>query len=189
MIMFPITRMFLQMTSYSDYETDSESDADEFRDVEKSAEQENEALIPLRGMCRFHMYMASKPAKFGIKLLRLTDVDNSYLLQSYIYVGKNTEGVTLSDVEVKLTKQTKTVLRLAAPISGSNRDIIADICLSSVEFVRELGRRKYTYTEIFKMNKKEVPKQFLPEKSEEVGSSKYGLTDDMTLLSHIPKHI
>ncbi|KAJ8896070.1 hypothetical protein PR048_001412 [Dryococelus australis] len=95
--------------------------------------------------------------------------------------------MTLSDEERKLTKPTQSVLRLAAPMSANKRNITADNWFSSVELVRELGRRKFAYTGTLKKNKREVPKQFLPDKTREVGSSMYGFADDMTLLSHVPK--
>ncbi|KAJ8889936.1 hypothetical protein PR048_009441 [Dryococelus australis] len=113
-----------------------------------------EALIPFRGRCRFRMRIPNKQAKYGIKLMCLTDMHNSYLLNSYIYVGKNSDGVTLSDEERNFTKPTEFVLRLAAAISGSNRNITADISFSSAELVRELRRRKLTYTGTLKKNKR-----------------------------------
>ncbi|KAJ8891189.1 hypothetical protein PR048_010704 [Dryococelus australis] len=99
---------------------------------------------------------------------------------------KNTDGMTLSDQESKFTKPTQSVLRLAAPISGSNCNITADNWFSSIEMVRELKRRKLTYTGTLKKNKREVPKLFLPDKTREVGSPMCGFTDDMTLLLHMP---
>ncbi|KAJ8889993.1 hypothetical protein PR048_009498 [Dryococelus australis] len=132
------------------------------------------------------MYMPNKPAKHGIKLMCLTDAHNSYFLNSYIYVGKNSNEMTLSDEERKFTKPTQSVLRLTAPISGSNRNITADYWFSSAELVREL--RTLTYTGTLKKNKREVPKQFLPDKTREVGSSMYGFTDDMTVVPLLSMH-
>ncbi|KAJ8880323.1 hypothetical protein PR048_016790 [Dryococelus australis] len=128
----------------------------------------DEALIPLRQV----------PFSY---LMSLTDTHNSYLLNSYIYMGKNSDGMTLSDEERKFTQPTQSVLCLVAPISGSNHNITVDNEFSSVE------RRKLPYTGTLKTNKREVLKQFLPDKTREVGSSMYGFTDDMTLLSHVPK--
>lgn len=147
----------------------------------------DEALIPFRGRCLFRMFMPKKPAKYGIKLMCLTDAHNSYLLNSYIYVGKDSDGKTLPDEERKFGKPTQSVVRLAAPIVGTNRNITADNWFSSIELVTELGKRKLTYTGTLKKNKREIPKEFYPDKTREVGSSKYGYTKDMTLLSYVPK--
>ncbi|KAJ8880868.1 hypothetical protein PR048_017340 [Dryococelus australis] len=97
-------------------------------------------------------------------------------------MGKNSGGMALSDEERKFTKPTKSVLCLVAPILGSNHNITADNWFSSVELVRELRRRKLTYTGTLKKNKREVPKQFLPDKTREVGSSMYGFADNMTVV-------
>jgi hypothetical protein len=64
-------------------------------------------LIPFRGRCRFRMYMLSKPAKYGIKVMCLTDAHSSYLYNAYIYVGKDCDGATLSEEEKNLLNQHK----------------------------------------------------------------------------------
>ncbi|KAJ8869937.1 hypothetical protein PR048_028948 [Dryococelus australis] len=138
----------------------------------------DEALIPFRGRCRFRMYIPNKPVKYGIKLMCLTDVHNSSLLNSYIYVGKHSDGMTLSDEERKFNKPTKSVLRLAAPISGQVGQ------RTKKEKTHYAGTSKEK-----KKNKREVPKQILPGETREVGSSTHVFADDMTLLSHVPKNL
>jgi hypothetical protein len=61
----------------------------------------DETLIPFRGQCRFRMYMPSKQAKYGIKIMCLTDVHSSNLYNAYIYVGKDSDGATLSEEKKK----------------------------------------------------------------------------------------
>lgn len=147
----------------------------------------DETLIPFRGRCPFRMYMPNKPARYGIKLICLTDAHNSYLQNAYIYVGKDSDGKSLTIEERKLLKPTQAVLQVAQPIMKTNRNITADNWFSSVELVQELQRRKLTYVGTLKRNKKEVPAEFLPNRTREVGSSLYGFTKDMTLLSFVPK--
>lgn len=147
----------------------------------------DETLIPFRGRCPFRMYMPNKPARYGIKLICLTDAHNSYLQNAYIYVGKDSDGKSLTIEERKLLKPTQAVLQVAQPIMKTNRNITADNWFSSVELVQELQRRKLTYVGTLKRNKKEVPAEFLPNRTREVGCSLYGFTKDMTLLLFVPK--
>jgi len=147
----------------------------------------DETLIPFRGRCRFRMYMPSKPAKYGIKVICLTDAHSSYLYNAYIYVGKDSDGATLSEEEKKFTKPTQAVIRLSKCLYGSNRNITADNWFSSIELAQELLKHKVTYVGTVKSNKREIPLEFLPSRHKEVGSMMYGFTKDLTLLSFVPK--
>lgn len=147
----------------------------------------DETLIPFRGRCPFRMYMPNKPARYGIKLICLTDAHNSYLLNAYIYVGKDSDGKFLTRDEQRLLKPTQAVLQVAQPIIKTNRNITADNWFSSVELVQELQQRKLTYVGTLKKNKKEIPAEFLPNRTKEIGTCLYGFTKDMTLLSFVPK--
>jgi hypothetical protein len=54
----------------------------------------DEMLVSFRGRCKFRMYIPNKPAKYGLKIMALTDSRNHYFLNGYIYVGKNSDGMT-----------------------------------------------------------------------------------------------
>lgn len=146
----------------------------------------DETLIPFRGRCPFRMYMPNKPAKYGIKLICLTDAHNSYLLNAYIYVGKDSDGKSLTKEEQKLLKPTQAVIRVTKPIINTNRNVTGDNWFSSIELVEELQKRKLTYVGTLKKNKKEIPPEFLPNRKKEPGSCIYGFRKNMTLLSFIP---
>lgn len=46
-------------------------------------------LVGFRRKCRFKMYMPSKPCKYGLKILCMTDARNHYFFSNgYIYCGK-----------------------------------------------------------------------------------------------------
>lgn len=147
----------------------------------------DETLIPFRGRCPFRMYMPNKPARYGIKLICLTDAHNSYLLNAYIYVGKDSDGKCLTKEEQKLLKPTQAVIQVTQPIINTNRNVTADNWFSSIELVQELQKRKLTYVGTLKKNKKEIPTEFLPNRTKEAGSCMYGYTKNMTLLSFVPK--
>jgi hypothetical protein len=103
------------------------------------------------------MYIPSKPAKYGIKVMCFTDAHSSYLYNAYIYVGKDIDGATLSDEEKKFTKPTQAVISLSKCFYGSNRNITADNWFSSIELTQELLKHKLTYVGTVKSNEREIP--------------------------------
>lgn len=66
----------------------------------------DEMLIAFRGSCRFRMYMPNKPAKYGIKIMAVTDARTHFLYNAYIYSGKGCYGKGLTASEKKLGKPT-----------------------------------------------------------------------------------
>ncbi|XP_016658230.1 uncharacterized protein LOC107883176 [Acyrthosiphon pisum] len=80
----------------------------------------DEMLVSFRGRCKFKMYIPNKPAKYGLKMMCLTDSRSHYLFNAYIYAGQNTDGITLDHTERKFSKPTQSVLRLSKPIQGTN---------------------------------------------------------------------
>lgn len=131
------------------------------------------------------MYIPKKPAKYGIKIQCIADSATSYLYNAYIYTGKDSDGVVLSDKERKLMKPTQS----CKPIERSNRNITTDKQLSSLELMEELGKRKLTFVGTMKKNKAVIPPEFKSDKRRPVGSALYKFTNDQptTLLSIVPK--
>lgn len=78
----------------------------------------------------------------------------------HIYAGKDSDGIGLTGEDRKMQKPTQSVIRLAKPIFGSNRNITADNYFSSVELVSELKERKLTYVGTLRKNKKTFHKSF-----------------------------
>lgn len=147
----------------------------------------DEMLVGFRGRCRFKMYMPNKPTKYGLKVMMLTDARTGYAFNAYIYSGKGSDGMNLSASQKKAWSiPTQAVMRLAEPIYGTNRNITADNWFSSLQVVEELKKQNLTYVGTLKKNKREVPIQFLG-KTRQPGSSMYGFTKDVTVLSYVPK--
>ncbi|GBP29429.1 PiggyBac transposable element-derived protein 4 [Eumeta japonica] len=143
-------------------------------------------LVSFRGRCRWKKYMPNKPCKYGLEIKCLTDSTTSYLYNAYLYTGKNSDGNGLTDQEKQLLVPTQSVLRLAKPIMGTNRNITADNYFSSIEVCRELKKNGLTYVGTLKKNKREIPPEFLS-KNRQVQSSIYGFTKELTLMSYVPK--
>lgn len=75
----------------------------------------------------------------------LADGKTSYLFNAYIYTGKGSDGIGLSEKETNLSVPTKSLIILCKPIQVSNRNVTADNWFSSVDGVEELEKRKLTY--------------------------------------------
>lgn len=147
----------------------------------------DEMIVPFRGRCKFRVYMPNKPAKYGMKVLCLTDARNNYLFNAYLYGGKNTDGIGLSNEEKKLGIPTQSVIRLVKPIGNTNRNITCDNWFMSMELLRELRNRGLTVLGTLRSNKPEIPTEFLPNRNRAPGSSIFGFTSTETLVSYVPK--
>lgn len=147
----------------------------------------DEMLVAFRGRCKFKMYMPKKPAKYGLKIMCLTDARNGYLLNAYIYLGKGSDGLTLTGEQQRLSKPTQAVLRLISVIERTNRNITADNWFCSIELVNILKDKQLTLVGTLKKNKREIPPEFKASKKRTVESSVFGFTKDMTLVSYVPK--
>ena len=53
----------------------------------------NEQLEAHGGRCSFRMYIASKPAKYGIKVFMLNDADSYYCMNAFPYLGRGSAEV------------------------------------------------------------------------------------------------
>ncbi|XP_060803393.1 piggyBac transposable element-derived protein 4-like [Amyelois transitella] len=147
----------------------------------------DEMLVAFRGCCKFKMFMPKKPAKYGLKIMCITDARNGYLINAYIYLGKDSDGLTLTQEQKRLSKPTQAVLRLIPPIENSNRNVTADNWFSSIELVNVLKEKHLSFVGTLKKNKREIPPEFKPSRARATGSSIFGFTKDITLSSYVPK--
>lgn len=113
-------------------------------------------LVGFRGRCKFKMYMPAKPNKYGLKMQCLADANTHYVLSTYLYTSKGSDGVTLSEDEKKLGIPTQVCLRLCKPILNSNRSITVDNWYSSIELCNVMKEKGLTVVGTLRKNKKEV---------------------------------
>jgi len=52
----------------------------------------DEQLVLFRGTCLFHMFIKSKPGKYGIKLWVAADAKNFYACNMQVHTGKSGEA-------------------------------------------------------------------------------------------------
>lgn len=105
----------------------------------------DEMLCKFRGRCKFRVYMPKKPAKYGLKLMILTDARNSYCYNAYLYTGKGSDGKGLADEYKSCSIPTKSVVRLTECIFHTNRNVTADNWFSSIPLSVLLLKKGLTY--------------------------------------------
>lgn len=143
----------------------------------------DEMLVGFRGRCSFRQYIKSKPRKYGIKIMCLCDSKNHYLLNAFVYVGKESQQQNPE----KLSVPTLGVLRLVQPIVKTNRNITGDNWFSSIELVNKLLQNDLSYVGTVRKNKGEIPHRLLPNRNRMDRSSEFGFTRNLTLVSFVPK--
>lgn len=114
----------------------------------------DEQLYPWRGRCRYRQYMASKPAKYGLKWWLACDSDNYYCWNIQFYCGREEErgpGIPLGE---------QVVLSLTEPLTGSGRNVTCDNFFTSLSLARKLHEREMTLVGTMRTNRRELPVEF-----------------------------
>lgn len=141
----------------------------------------DEMLLAFRGKCSFRVYIPSKPAKYGIKIIAIVDAKTYYILKLEVYTGKQPSGpFAISN------KAFDVVERIVAPISGTNRNVTFDNWFTSYPLMMHLlHQHKLTAVGTVRKNKTQVPEVF-KKTGRKVFSSQFGFQKDVTLVSYAP---
>lgn len=142
----------------------------------------DEQLLGFRGKCPFRMYIPSKPAKYGVKMVMICDNKSKYMLTEVPYLGRDQSrpegGMPLGHYYTKL---------LTESYHNSNRNVTTDNWFTSVSLVQDLyDNCGMTLVGTIRANKKEVPPEMKDTSSRELGSSAFLFTDTLTLVSYVP---
>jgi len=89
-------------------------------------------LLAFRGRCGFRMYIPNKPAKYGLKIMRICDSKSGYMLNAMPYLGKKTKPQDAVALRHYVT------MKLCKPYFGSKRNITGDNWFTSVPLVKDL---------------------------------------------------
>ena len=139
----------------------------------------DEQLVSFRGKCPFRIYMASKPDKYGMKVMMINDSKTFYMLNAIPYVGK-------VNVENNEPVPSYYVRKLSEPIHGSYRNITIDNWFTSIPLSEQmLEQYKLTILGTLRKNKREIPPKFIQKK--DVGTSIFAFDRNKTLVSYTPK--
>lgn len=141
----------------------------------------DEQLLGFRGHCPFRVYIASKPDKYGLKIVTMCDSRTFYMISAIPYIGRENRA----SQEPLASQLVKT---LSTSIHGTNRNITMDNWFTSVPLAEDmLKNHKITITGTLRHNKREIPPSFLPNKQKDVLSSQFAFHEKKTLVSFTPK--
>ena len=137
----------------------------------------DEQLLAFRGRCPFRVYIANKPATYGLKLFMACDVKSKYLLNAIPYLDSHTktptgtlQGEYITRELVKAYHQTKRT------ITTDNRFTSYSLAIAlkeqELELVGTLRKKPY------------VPEEMLEVKDRPVNSSAFIFDDEVTIVSY-----
>ncbi|CAJ1048554.1 piggyBac transposable element-derived protein 4-like [Xyrichtys novacula] len=138
----------------------------------------DEQLVAIRGRCSFRQYMPSKPAKYGLKMWVLCDVETSYALYIQPYLGKASPSARPEKEQGK-----RVVLDLVAGLPRGHTVTTDNF------FTRALGKELLSHGILLlgtlRQHKPEIPMEL--KKIRPQNSSLFGFNDMATVVSYIPK--
>ncbi|CAG4918539.1 unnamed protein product [Colias eurytheme] len=94
----------------------------------------DEMLLGFRGRCVFKMYIPSKPDEYGIKIVMLCDSKTAYMINAFVYLGKDSTPRNVPCAEFF-------TMKLTEPIHGSNRNLT---CFTSIPVANQLLQKQVT---------------------------------------------
>ena len=151
----------------------------------------DEQLLKFRGRVKFKQYIPSKPAKYGLKVWALVDVNTMYTCALKPYVGRQpqTDPQGNENVFYQSTAPFDLVMRIANDFLKCGRNITADNWFTSFPLVQRLTELKTSYVGTVRKNKREIPNELQAFRSRDEFSSKFGFQKLMTLVSYVPKKL
>lgn len=141
----------------------------------------DEQLVAYRGKCPFRQYIPSKPAKYGIKIWWACDSATSFPMSGEVYLGRQPGHDREKGLGAAVVK------RLTKFWMKSGRNIVIDNYFTSVPLAEDLLQMNTTLVGTIRKNKPDIPKEMIDTRGKEEKSSTFGFSDDLTLVSYIPK--
>ena len=99
------------------------------------------------------LFHNNKPDKFGLKFWLAVDVENKYLFNGFLYVGK--DDTRSSDMPVP----TDVVLKLMALLFQWGYNVTCDNYFTSLGLALKLVEKKYSLVGTLRRNRREVPEE------------------------------
>jgi len=120
-----------------------------------------------RGKCLFHLFVKSKPGKYGIKLWVAADAKNFYAC--------NMQVIHWQEWWIREKKQDFRVVKyMVCHTYGTGRGVTSDNFLTSCELANFLQSKNGTVVGTLRKNKPEISALFLSGKQRNVHSSTIG---------------
>ena len=94
----------------------------------------DEQLLAFRGRCVFRVYIANKPAKYGIKIFMACDADSLYCLNAIPYLGKG----SVPPLNPSVNQGQWITTKLVEPFRADGRVICCDNWFTSLNLAKKL---------------------------------------------------
>lgn len=141
----------------------------------------DEQLLGFRGRCGFRMYIANKPAKYGLKLAMACDAESKYMLNAIPYLGKHTSPPSSISLGHHFTKE------LVKSYNNSRRNVTTDNWFTSVPLVCDLmDNCGLTLVGTLRADKPYIPPNMVSRVGRRDGSSAFIFDREMTMVSYKP---
>ncbi|XP_061734550.1 piggyBac transposable element-derived protein 4-like isoform X2 [Nerophis ophidion] len=140
----------------------------------------DEQFIPFRGHCSFKLLIPPKPAKYGLKIWTLCDVETSYAWNMQVHTG-----TPASAAAGEVDQGMRVVLELSDGLEGHT--ITTNNFFTSFPLAAELQKKKMALVGTIRTNKQELPPQLVKIGGRKVLSSKFAFTEKRTLVSYVAK--
>lgn len=141
----------------------------------------DEQLVAFRGRCGFRQYIPSKPAKYGIKIWWCCDSQTCYPLKGDVYLGRQ------PGQQREVGQGARVVKQLVEPWRRSGRNVTADNFFTSIPLAEDLLKDGLTFVGTIRSNKPHIPDSMKANSTRQVQSSLFGFSDQLTLVSYVPK--
>ena len=141
----------------------------------------DEQLVAFRGRCGFRQYIPSKPAKYGIKMWWCCDSQSCYPLKGDVYLGRQ------PGQQREVGQGARVVKQLVEPWRRSGRNVTADHFFTSIPLAEDLLKDGLTFVGTIRSNKPHIPDSMKASSTRQVQSSLFGFSDQLTLVSYVPK--
>ncbi|XP_071052585.1 piggyBac transposable element-derived protein 4-like [Onthophagus taurus] len=114
----------------------------------------DEQLLGFRGRFSGRVYIKSKPARYGIKIVSMNDAKTFYMYNAIPYTGKvqTEQGESVPSYYVR---------KLSEPIHNTHRNITCDNWFTSVEICNKMKKNfNISMVGTLRKNKRQIPESF-----------------------------
>lgn len=139
-------------------------------------------LAPFRGKCKFVKYLPNKTARYGLKIFILCDSKTCFVSNIEVYCGTQHKGPYQQP-----TSAEDVVQRLVQHCEGVNRCITMGNWYTSHNLVKTLHDKRLTCVGAMKYKHRIIPTPFLPQRSRNACTTRFGYQRDMSLVSYTPE--
>lgn len=136
----------------------------------------DEQLVPFRGRCKFKQYIPTKPARYGLKIWAVCDVETSYAWRLQVCKAGD---------RAEVNQGMRVALELTEGLQGNV--VTCDNFFTSFALAEELLKRKVALIGTIRKNEPELPPRLLQTRGRAVLSSAFAFTLTHTLVSYVPR--